>query len=120
MSDSDPVALTECVAQKLGEMNIAYIHLVRKDTYGENKQDVLTPLRKNYKGFIISNTGYNRDEAEESIKAGLIDAVAFAKFYISNPDLVRRFAEGLALAECDFSTLYGGNEKGYTDYPEYK
>jgi N-ethylmaleimide reductase len=120
MVDSDPVALTECVAQKLGELNVAFIHLMRSNFFSETKVDLITPLRKIYKGTLISNMGYTRDEAEESIKAGIVDAVAFGKPYIGNPDLVRRFAEGLPLAECDFKTFYGGSEKGYTDYPVHK
>lgn len=36
---------------------------------------------------------------------------------IANPDLVERFKRNAALNELDQSTLYGGTEKGYTDYP---
>jgi N-ethylmaleimide reductase len=37
--------------------------------------------------------------------------------YIANPDLVARFKAGASLNEPDFATFYGGDEKGYTDYP---
>jgi N-ethylmaleimide reductase len=43
--------------------------------------------------------------------------VAFGKPFISNPDLVRRLRENAPLNELDKTTMYGGGEKGYTDYP---
>jgi hypothetical protein len=36
---------------------------------------------------------------------------------VANPDLPRRLAEGLPLASFDPKTLFGGDERGYTDYP---
>jgi N-ethylmaleimide reductase len=44
--------------------------------------------------------------------------VAFGKLFISNPDLVERFATGAALNPWDESTFYYGGERGYVDYPE--
>ena len=46
--------------------------------------------------------------------------MAFGRPYIANPDLVERIREGAPLAELDKATLYGGAEKGYTDYPTLK
>jgi len=43
--------------------------------------------------------------------------VSFGKLFISNPDLVERFKKGAALTTPDPDTFYGGDEKGYTDYP---
>jgi N-ethylmaleimide reductase len=36
---------------------------------------------------------------------------------VANPDFPHRLAEGLPLAAFDSSTLFGGDERGYTDYP---
>jgi len=36
---------------------------------------------------------------------------------VANPDLPRRLAEGLPLADFDSKALFGGNERGYSDYP---
>jgi N-ethylmaleimide reductase len=43
--------------------------------------------------------------------------VAFGRLYIANPDLPERFATGKNLNTPDRNTFYGGDEKGYTDYP---
>ena len=45
------------------------------------------------------------------------DAIAFGRFYISNPDLVERIRKGSGLNLYNRATFYGGGEKGYTDYP---
>jgi hypothetical protein len=63
------------------------------------------------------NNGYDRAMALEAVASGLADAVAFGKPFISNPDLVRRLREGAPLNALDAATMFGGNAKGYIDYP---
>jgi N-ethylmaleimide reductase len=53
------------------------------------------------------------------LRAGLIDAAAFGRSFIANPDLPRRLAEDLPLNAPQPETFYGGSETGYTDYPAY-
>ena len=43
--------------------------------------------------------------------------MAFGRPFIANPDLVARFRAGASLNKPDRETFYGGQEKGYTDYP---
>ncbi len=51
------------------------------------------------------------------LEAGLIDAAAFGRSFIANPDLPRRLEEGLPLTAPAPESFYGGDEAGYTDYP---
>ena len=51
--------------------------------------------------------------------AGLIDAAAFGRTFIANPDLPRRLAEGLPLNPPRPESFYGGDAEGYTDYPAH-
>ena len=46
-------------------------------------------------------------------------SLAFGRIFISNPDLLRRLSEGYPLTPYNRATFYGGEEKGYTDYPVY-
>lgn len=39
---------------------------------------------------------------------------------IANPDLVRRWREGLPVNEPDAATFYTDGAEGYTDYPAYQ
>ncbi|MNR67452.1 N-ethylmaleimide reductase [compost metagenome] len=51
------------------------------------------------------------------LSEGLIDLAAFGRPFISNPDLVERFTKGAPLAPFDRATFYGGDDRGYVDYP---
>jgi N-ethylmaleimide reductase len=65
----------------------------------------------------MTNGGYTLDSANAAISTGMADLVAFGNLYIANPDLVERFAANASLNTPDATTFYGGNEVGYTDYP---
>ena len=47
---------------------------------------------------------------------GYADAIAFGKAFISTPDLTNRLINDLEINPLDDATVYGGTEKGYTDY----
>ena len=117
MKDSDPVGLITFLADKLNSFKLAYLHLMRADFFGAQKADVMTVARNLYKGVLIGNMGYTPEEAEQAIKEGKLDAVAFGNSYIANPDLPERVKAGAALNTPDSSTYYTPGAKGYTDYP---
>ena len=60
-----------------------------------------------------------QQRAQMAIVNGSADLVAFGIPFLANPDLVRRHQEGLPLNEVDTDTFYGGDERGYNDYPVY-
>ncbi|MFZ6656820.1 alkene reductase [Undibacterium sp. TJN19] len=116
-SEAEPMALY--LAAELNERGIAYIHIAEPDWAGgaELTQAFRQQLRAAFKGTIICCGGYTAAEADALIVSGLADAIAFGRPYIANPDLVARFAKGAELNKPDRNTFYGGEEKGYTDYP---
>jgi 2,4-dienoyl-CoA reductase-like NADH-dependent reductase (Old Yellow Enzyme family) len=73
-------------------------------------------LKKGDVKFIAAG-GFNRDNATPKLESGDADLIIFGRWFIANPDLPKRLAEGLELNQYDRNTFYGGNEKGYTDYP---
>jgi N-ethylmaleimide reductase len=117
MIDSDPVALISTVAAMLNRYNLAYLHVMRGDFLQQQKGDVLTPARANFKGTLIANMGYSADEADKAIAGGKIDAVAFGTHFLANPDLPARFSSRAPLNAPDAATFYTPGPKGYTDYP---
>jgi N-ethylmaleimide reductase len=117
MKDSDPIALTSYLADKLNAFNLAYLHLMRADFFGVQKGDVETIAREKYKGVLMGNMGYTADEAEAAIAAGKLDAVAFGTSFLANPDLPARIQAKAALNTPDSTTFYTPGAKGYTDYP---
>lgn len=81
----------------------------------------LQDLRKVYDGRLMGNCGYDRDQAESAVADGLADLVAFGRPFISNPDLVERFANGWKLNDlAPQEVWYSPGEKGYTDFPTYQ
>jgi len=117
MSDSNPVAVASYIAEELNSRHLAYLHVMRADFFQQQKGDVLTPIRKIYKGTIVSNMGYDAKEANEAIATGKVDAVAFGTSFLANPDLPERIRTNAALNVPDPATFYSPGPKGYTDYP---
>jgi N-ethylmaleimide reductase len=117
MIDSDPVTLITTVAAMLNRLNLAYLHVMRGDFFQQQKGDVLTPARANFKGTLIANMGYSADDAEQAIAEGKVDAVAFGTPFLANPDLPARFKAKAPLNAPDAATFYTPGPKGYTDYP---
>ena len=132
MSDSDPVGMYGYVLRELAKKRIAYVHLIeaRGD---EEAPDERVPLGsgaaptaalfrpfftdRGHKGVLIGAGGFTRQSATEAIAAGTVDAVAFGRLFISNPDLPLRLQRSAPLNRYDRPTFYGGGIKGYTDYP---
>lgn len=124
MRDSDPVKLFTYILEQLSQRGIAYVHVIEPRSSGagggdavvQNMPDTAQLFRAAFKGAFLSAGGYNAENAKEVVAAGLADAVAFGRFFISNPDLPRKIKEGVPFTAYDRGTFYGGSEKGYTDY----
>lgn len=109
-------------AAELQKRNIAYIHLSEADWDDAPTipHDFRFQLREVFTNTIIVAGRYDISRAEKVLSEGFADLVAFGRPFIANPDLVKRLEFDLPLAELDPTTLFGGVEKGYTDYPNYQ
>lgn len=106
------------LARQLSDLGIAYLHVISpSDRYAKEFGDLYTRMRRAFAGPLILAGNYNRERAEEDIRQGKADLVAFGRPFISNPDLVERIKFGAALAEPDGATFYTADARGYTDYP---
>ncbi|MCL4677224.1 MAG: alkene reductase [Alphaproteobacteria bacterium] len=113
MGDSDPLATFTYVAEQLGKRKIAFIC-----ARGALRDDWIGPkLKTAFGGVYIANEKFTKETAEQVLKSGAADAVAFGQLFIANPDLPDRFKTGAALNEPDPSTYYAPTAQGYTDYP---
>lgn len=110
-------------AQQLNIYGLAYLHIMDGLAFGFHELGepmTLSEFRQVFDGALIGNCGYSQDSAEEAIAAGNADMIAFGRPYISNPDLVERFANDWPLAEtADQSVWYSFDAEGYTDFPTY-
>jgi N-ethylmaleimide reductase len=123
MFDSDPHTLYGKLAEALNAVPLAYLHIVEplpghpSFQSQEGQAPVAPLLRKRYLGTIIINGGYDKESGEKALGRNAADLVAYGVPYLANPDLVERFRRNATLNAPDMDTFYGGNEKGYTDYP---
>lgn len=124
MGSSDYRETFTYVAQQLNTYGLAYIHLLDGLAFGFHELGepmTLADFRKVYDGILIGNCGYDRTAAEKAIASGDADLIAFGRPYISNPDLVARFANNWSLnPDADMSIWYSPGAEGYTDFPVYQ
>lgn len=126
MHDSDPDALFGYVAQQLNNYPLAYLHLIEPRVVGgeapiEGKPPVASvTLRKIYKGTILSAGGFEPNGAKEIVENGDADMVVFGRHFAANPDLPSRIKHELPLNPYDRETFWGGDHRGYSDYPFFE
>lgn len=119
--DSNVMALYGYLIQQLNQFNLAYLHFVEgaTATSREVPEGVdMDTLSVQFNGPFIGNNNYDLEMAIERRAQGKIDAVAFGRLFISNPDLVERLRRGAELTIAERESYYGGGAKGYTDWPK--
>ena len=108
---------------QLAAYDLAYLHVVDGLAFGFHELGepmTLKEIRGFYRGRLMGNCGYERDDAEKQVAEGNADLIAFGRPYIANPDLVERFANDWEFNELkDARTWYSPGEEGYTDYPRH-
>lgn len=119
LDDSGQEEMAYYLVEELAKRKLAYLHISEPDWAGgpAYSDAFRQAMRQRFPGPIIGAGGYTGEKAERLIKAGLIDAAAFGRPYIANPDLVERLQAGAALNTPEPETFYGGGAQGYTDYP---
>ena len=125
--EADPMQLYTHVVQALNPLGLAYLHFIEPRSSGAGRAEVnhqnvpsaMVLFRPIWKGVLITAGGFIGETANAAVADGHADAIAFGRIFISNPDLPRRLREGFPLTPYNRATFYGGEEKGYTDYPVY-
>jgi len=127
---SKPEVIYEYVINKLNDYNLAYLLLteprvgvlsnipVKDNTF--EVPEINYKYREIYQGTLMGAGGFTPLTARKALSKGNYDLIAFGRWFLSNPDLPERIKKGYKLNVYDRDTFYGGNEIGYTDYPDYK
>lgn len=113
MGDSDLAATFGYVARAMKARGIAFIFT--RESQAEPR--IFPSLKAQFGGPLIANQQLDQATAEKLILNGDADAAAWGQQFIANPDLVRRFAEGLPLNTPRSELFYAQGAAGYTDYP---
>ncbi len=106
----------------LEEVGIAYLSLAEADWENapELPEDFRADVRKAFSGKILYAGKYTPERGVRVVEAGWGDLIAFGRPFIANPDLPERIAHSWPFNPVDPATMYGGTDKGYTDYPAYQ
>lgn len=106
----------------LEQVGIAYVSLAEADwdNAPELPETFRNDVRSNFSGKVLYAGKYTVERGVRVVKAGWGDLIAFGRPFIANPDLPERIAQGWPLNAVDPATMYGGTDKGYTDYPSYR
>lgn len=111
-------------ARQLDPFGLAYLHVMDGLGFGFHQLGdpmTLAEFRTLFHGPLIGNVGYTQETADAAIAAGHADLIAFGRPFISNPDLVERFANRWPLnPPAEMSAWYSHDEAGYNDFPKYQ
>lgn len=123
--EDDPMPLYGYAVEELNKRGLAYLHLIEPRSSGAGQGEVdhkdvpaaAVLFRPLWKTALITAGNFTAETAEEMVGAGHADAIAFGRYFISNPDLPERIRIGAAFTPYNRATFYSSGEKGYTDYP---
>lgn len=117
ISDSDPLTHFSYFTSQLCQRGLSYLHVLEGDMLSQQSTLDYQILRNLFEGTYMANNGYTKEKAVQSLNDNNSDLIAFGVPFLSNPDLVERFQIDAKLNPVNQETFYGGDERGYTDYP---
>lgn len=115
LGEAESLQLIELLNQK----GVLYLHISEPDYAGEASlsDELRKQIRQRFTGCLIGAGLYTPEKAQRLLDAKLIDAAAFGRAFIANPDYPERIASQSDLNPYREQTVYGGDAEGYTDYP---
>jgi N-ethylmaleimide reductase len=118
---TNPLAQFTLLIEELNKLPLSYIHIMNVpfpiDKFPQYPVDSVETFGKLSHHPIIANCGYNRETGEAELQKGIAKLISFGALFLANPDLPKRFELNAELNEPDRATMYGGQDKGYIDYP---
>ena len=122
--EEDPMPLYSHLIRALDTRGLAYLHLIEPRASGAGQREVdhqnvpsaAELFRPIWQGVLIAAGNFKGDSANAMLAKGDADAIAFGRYFISNPDLPERLRRGAELTPYNRPTFYGGGREGYTDY----
>ncbi|MFF0734277.1 alkene reductase [Streptomyces chartreusis] len=114
---ADLEATYTALVDALAPLGLVYLHQME----APEVRDLMVRLRKSWPGTFILNpfTGMEPTgpDALALVEDGTADLIAYGGLFLANPDLPARLAAGGPFNTPDRATSFGGDHRGYTDYP---
>ncbi|MEU7532004.1 alkene reductase [Saccharothrix sp. NPDC042600] len=113
--ETDHHEVYPALVDALNPLGLAYLHVSEWD------RELTLALRARLDTTLILNPRNHEGVTEPADLAlladGTADAIAFGALFLANPDLPARIAANGPYNTPDHTTFFGGDERGYTDYP---
>ncbi|RSS83280.1 alkene reductase [Streptomyces sp. WAC06614] len=116
IDEPDPRPTYEALVKEIDELGLAYLHIMEP----AGTREITLALREQFSGRLILNPateGPTDHRALALLDQGVADVIAFGSLFLANPDLPARLRAEGPYNTPDTSTFYGGDARGYTDYP---
>lgn len=114
MVEDDAPEVYEALLRALAPLGLAYLHVL----HGGDEEQLLA-LRRDWPSTLVLNRGGADITARaQDVADGLADVIAVGALTLANPDIVARVKTGAPLNAPDPTSFYGGDHRGYTDYPK--
>lgn len=117
IAETDSEKVYPALVQELEPLGLGYLHIVET---APGLRDVTLALRKQFSGTFILNPateGPTDHRALGLIEDGIADILAFGALFLANPDLPVRLRTEGPYNTPDTASFFGGDDKGYIDYP---
>lgn len=113
IEETDVAELYPALVRALAPLGLAYLHLVHL-----GDEVLFRTIRDGWPtGLVLNRAGADIERRAQDVRDGLADVVSVGQLALANPDLLDRITAGAPMNDPDRATLYGGGERGYTDYP---
>lgn len=113
MREDDVIDVYPALIAALAPLELAYLHVAQG-----GDEALLASLRSAWPGVLVLNRGgADLPTRIADVTEGRADVITVGSMALANPDLVARVRTGAPLNTPDKATFYGGDARGYTDYP---
>ncbi|KWV41816.1 1,2-oxophytodienoate reductase [Rhizobium altiplani] len=110
---ADGPALYRYLIAELNRLKLAYVHIMHL-----GNEQLLSDIRRLWhQALIVNRPGRPLDEVGSDVEIGLADLESYGQHALANPDFAERLKSGAVMNTADRNTFFGGDARGYTDYP---
>ncbi|MEU3219631.1 alkene reductase [Streptomyces sp. NPDC006971] len=111
-----PEAVYTALVRAIDPLGLAYLHVLE----AVEMRELTLALRKQFSGVLVLNAhtdGPTGPDDHTLVDDGTADVISYGALFIANPDLPARLRANGPFNIPDPSTFFGGDAKGYVDYP---
>ncbi|MHB9836431.1 alkene reductase [Paraburkholderia terrae] len=105
--------LYRLLVAELDKLGLAYVHIMH-----QGNEVLLSDIRKLWtRALIVNRPGRPLEQVGSDLASGLADLESYGQMVLANPDFVARLTANSTMNEANRTTFFGGDARGYTDYP---